>query len=180
MDPLSVTFGVAGLVSLFSTCLDVIDRVDSFKEFGFESELISSKFEADKTLLRRWARQVGIRDDGKLDPTHHESLDDPEIALRVENILVSIQKIFNKPETSLLELQSSLDTVQKRRFDLTGQVPKSSRLRWALKGKAKCIAQTQHFGALVQSLRDLVPVETRDRVRMHTHRMKHDALGMSL
>lgn len=34
MDAVGLAVGVVGLAGLFSTCLDIMDRFDSFKEFG--------------------------------------------------------------------------------------------------------------------------------------------------
>ena len=63
MDPFSLTAGIAGfagLAGLFTTCLDIIDRVDSYKDFGIESRSIIAQFEVDKPLFKKWATDVGI------------------------------------------------------------------------------------------------------------------------
>lgn len=88
MDPLSLTFGVAGIVGLaglFSTCLDVIERVESYKDFEIESRSIFSQFKADKLLFQRWAKRVGINELG-LKEEHHKGLDDLETALMGESL----------------------------------------------------------------------------------------------
>jgi hypothetical protein len=163
MDPLSLTFGFAGifgLAGLFSTCLDLIDKVESYKDFGTESRSIFSQFEADKLLFQRWAQKVGITDGG-LKEDHHKDLDDPEIALMVEKLLLSIQEIFSVTETSFLNPQSAQDDPLGRRrrpqHYKIQSMSKRSRIGWALKGKTKFIAQVQQFGALVQRLASLVP-----------------------
>ena len=159
----------ARLAGLFSTCLDVINKGDSYSDYAFESRPIVAQFEADKLLFQKWAQNVGI-DIGKSKDTHHRDLDNPETALMVERILSSIQEIFSKTEGTISHLQpvseagpkSSQDnapyshgSTQNQKF----QVPMSRRHRigWALKGKAKFIAQIQQFGALVQRLHSLVP-----------------------
>jgi hypothetical protein len=159
MDPLSLTFGVAGIVGLsglFSTCLDVIDRVESYKDFGIESRSISSQFEADKLLFRRWAKEVGISDRGLKDD-HHEDLDNREIALIVEKLLISIQEIFSVTESTFQNLNLSFDADPplSRGGPQYTKIPpasKRSKIGWVLKGKAKFMAQAQQFGALVQRL----------------------------
>jgi hypothetical protein len=85
MDPFSVATGIAGfagLASLFSTCLDVIERVDSYKDFGVESRCIIARFEADKHPFTKWAQDVGIYKDK---PKNNYRLDNPETILIVQN-----------------------------------------------------------------------------------------------
>ena len=52
MEPISFTVGIVGLAGLFSVCLDVIDKVDSYKDYGVESRSILAQFDADKHLCR--------------------------------------------------------------------------------------------------------------------------------
>jgi hypothetical protein len=40
MEPISFTVGIVGLAGLFNVCLDVIDKVDSYKDFGVDSRAI--------------------------------------------------------------------------------------------------------------------------------------------
>jgi hypothetical protein len=169
MEAIGLAAGIAGLAGLFSTCLDIIDKVDSYRDYGFESRSIVAQFEADKIIFQKWAQSVGI-DKGKSKDTHHKDLDNSEIALMVERILSSIQEIFSKTDGTISSLHSvsvagpkssqesapfSHGSAQNQKF----QVPMSRRHRigWALKGKVKFIAQIQQFGALVQRLHSLVP-----------------------
>jgi len=172
MDPFSLTAGIAGiagLAGLFSTCLDVIDKVDSYKDFGFESRSIITQFEADKLLFQKWAQNVGINKP-KLED-HHSGLDDPQTASMVQTILSSIQEIFARTDSTLSNLQpiaktgskSSLDSVLFHRGHaqcqkLESSTSKRTMIVWALRRKAKFIAQVQQFGALVQRLHILVPL----------------------
>jgi hypothetical protein len=172
MDPFSLATGIAGfagLAGLFSTCLDVIDRVDSYKDFRVESCSIIAQFEADKHLFKKWAQDVSIdKDKDKLNNNH--SLDNPETVLIVQNILSSIQEIFGRTKTTVSSLQpvveagltSFPDSVQffaehKKAQNLEGPISRRSRIRWSLRSKAKFIFQVQQFGALVQRLDRLVP-----------------------
>jgi hypothetical protein len=82
MEPISFTIGVVGLASLFSVCLDVIDKVGSYKDFGFDSRAIITQFKADKHLFTKWAQDVGISKD-KPKENYHKYLDDPEMYLIV-------------------------------------------------------------------------------------------------
>jgi len=101
--------GFARLASLFSTCLDVIDKVDSYRDYAFESQSIVAQFEANKLLFQKWAQNVGI-DTRKSKDTHHRDLDNPKTGLMVERILLSIQEIFSKTKGTILHLQPVSET----------------------------------------------------------------------
>lgn len=83
MEPVGLAVGIASLAGLFSVCLDVIDKVDSYRDIVFDSRSLVTQFEADKLLFHTWARKVGL-DKGKLNDNHHESLDNPETVAMVE------------------------------------------------------------------------------------------------
>ena len=184
MDPLSITLGVAGIVGLsglFSTCLDVIERVESYKDFGIESRSISSRFEADKLLFQRWAQKIGISD-GRLKEDHHKGLDDPETALMVEKLLLSIQEIFSVADASFSKLhhspQSDRDFPRRHSQHYNNQpTSKRSKIGWALKGKAKFISQVEQFGALVERLHSLVPLEESKDVHLNQGGTEGDTHG---
>jgi hypothetical protein len=169
MDPFSLTAGIAGfagLAGLFSTCLDIIDRVDSYKDFGVESRSIVAQFEADKHLFKKWAQHVGI-DKDQVRTNHY--LDNPETTLVVQNILSSIQEIFSRTKSTMSSLQPAVEAgptafpdgvrfaERKRSIHLEGAISRRSRLGWSLRSKAKFTNQVQQFGALVQRLYSLVP-----------------------
>lgn len=182
MDPFSLATGIAGfagLAGLFSTCLDIIDRVDSYKDFGVESRSIIAQFEADKLLFQKWAQNIGINQT-KLKEDHHMDLDDPQTASIVEKILLSIQEIFSATDTTLSNLQPTREVdlrsqdgaLRPRRHaeyqSVRTSASKRKRIRWALRGKVKFIAQVQQFGALVQRLYDLAPLDgTKKATNVH-------------
>jgi hypothetical protein len=169
MEPIGFTVGVVGLAGLFSVCLDVIDKMDSYKEFGLESRTIIAQFKADKHLFTKWAQDVGI-DKNKLKNNYHTRLDNQETNSIVQEILSSIQEIFSKTEGTMSNLQPIveagptyfpdgirfLNTRQKSQKP-EGAISKRGRIGWALRSKAKFIYQVQQFGALVQRLHSLVP-----------------------
>ncbi|KAH6676757.1 hypothetical protein B0J14DRAFT_360351 [Halenospora varia] len=169
MEPISFTVGIVGLAGLFSVCLDVIDKVDSYKDYGLESRSISAQFDADKHLFTKWAQDVGI-DKNKLKDSHHGLLDNPETNLIIQKILSSIQEIFGKTEGTVSNLQPVvaagpvsfpggihfLNTRTKSQ-NPEGAISKRGRIGWSLRSKAKLIYQVQQFGALVQRLHSLVP-----------------------
>lgn len=169
MEPISFTVGVVGLAGLFGVCLDVIERVDSYKDFGADSRSIIAQFEADKHLFTKWAQDVGISAD-KQKGNLHKSLEDPKTCSIVQQILSAIQEIFSQTESTLSSLQpvveagptSFPDGIRFSDMRQRPQNPQTSfsqrrRISWSLRNKAKFISQVQRFGALVQSLRSLVP-----------------------
>lgn len=176
MEPIGFVASIVSLASLFSTCIDVIDRIDSYKECGFELRSITVQFDADKHLFRKWAQSVGIYQ-VELKDTQHKNLENPETRAIVQNILRSILEIFGKTESVVSKLQHiseadpkppqenalfSQGSVLNRQLQLP--VSRPNRFRWALTRKAKFISQVQQFGALVQRLHSLVPPHTTKRV----------------
>ena len=169
MEPISFAVGIVSLAGLFSVCLDVIDKVDSYKEFGVESRSVIAQFEADKHLFKKWAQDVGI-DKDKQNSICHSYLDNPETNLIIQRILSSIQEIFSKAEGTVSNLQPvaeanatpfsggihSLST-RKKSQNFEGTISKRGRIAWSLRNKARFIQQVQQFGALVQRLHSLIP-----------------------
>jgi hypothetical protein len=185
MEPISFTIGVVGLAGLFSVCLDVIDKVDSYKDFGIESRAIITQFEADKQLFTKWAQDVGISKD-KPKENYHKHLDDPETYSIVQKILSVIQEIFSQTESTMSNLQPVVEVGPSsfpdgiRFFNMCqkslkpqGAVSQRSRIGWSLRSKAKFISQVQRFGAFVQSLYGLVPP---DRLSEPGH-VQRDIIG---
>ena len=170
MDPLSLTFGVAGilgLAGLYNTCLDIIDKVDSYKEYGIESRSIVAQFEADKFLFQKWGKNVGIDKKDK----HHRNLDDPQTVSNVEKILSSIRELYLSADNIRLTLQPDLKPDQESKSSTGGtgshalyqrvqeSTSKRKKVAWAFRNKAKFVAQVQQFGSLVQRLQSLVPAD---------------------
>jgi hypothetical protein len=169
MDPVSFAVGILGLAGLFSVCLDVIEKVDSFKDFGVDSRAIIAQFEADKYLFTKWAQDVGISKD-KPKKNYHKHLDDPETCLIVQRILLIIQEIFSNTEGTMSNLQAAVETgptsfpdgirflkMRQKSEKPQGAISQRSRIGWSLRSKAKLFSQVQQFGALVQRLHSLVP-----------------------
>jgi len=191
MDPLSLTFGIAGLVGLtglYSTCLDVIDKVDAYKEYGIESRSMIAQFEADKLLFQNWGKSVGI-DKNKLSDNHHENLDDPRTVSSVEKILSSIQELYLSADSTRLTLQPISKPDRKSNPSIGGiswlgsharhqkvqeSTSKRKRMAWAFRNKAKFVAQVQQFGALVQRLQSLVPPDDKGATNVHSGSIDDD------
>lgn len=163
MEPAGLTVGILGLAGLFNTCLDVLEKVDSWKGFGSESRSMSAQFKAHKIRLEKWGQAVGI-EQGRLSDEHDRLLDDPRILSTVQELLSAIKDICgyddNTFPTNDLGYSMTINK-QKSRCHARPQNPHESKrlkLSWALRDKAKRIAQVEQISLLVQNLHGLVPI----------------------
>ncbi|KAI1125655.1 ankyrin repeat-containing domain protein [Nemania abortiva] len=169
MEAAGLGVGVVGLVGLFSTCLDMVERWDSYNDFSFESGAIKARFFADRVRFRQWGRSVGISE-GKLNHVHHSALDDSSIRLAIDLVLRSVENLNETakskapnlahfPGPADLQLESNYDIPNGQMHFAKLQIAPSrrNRLGWALKGRARALTIVASFEALVQKLYDLVP-----------------------
>lgn len=165
MEPVGLAVGV---LSLYNTSIDFLNRVRDYKDFGSESQTTLIRFDASKLKLQKWANALGIRD-GRLVVPHDPRLDDPQTALVIRNILQGSIKAFHKVEDTTTSLrlphQRSAETdgwllpfddirnevEQRQRFST------KSRIAWATGGKAKLSKDVRTFEGLVNILSDVVP-----------------------
>lgn len=165
MESAGLAIGIAGLAGLFGTCLEVVERIDSYRDFGIDLHATLSQFEADKLLFQKWGEAVGLDSGGSVTNSPHRTLDDPLIMSTVRNILISINEIAG--------VFGNNSSVQQQHTTSKGQVHTSGRLslekfrgdasrrtkvEWALRQKGRFVALSQ-FGGLVERLRALVPPE---------------------
>src|SRR5437762_8290269 len=61
MEPGGLAVSIVGLAGLFSLCLDVIEKVEKYKDFGTDSRTLIAQFEADKLRFKRWGEKVGFK-----------------------------------------------------------------------------------------------------------------------
>lgn len=169
MEIAGLGVGIAGLTGLFSACLDVVEHIDSYKNFDMDSRAIISQFDADKLLFKQWGKAVGF-DGERLGNNHHENLNDMETLSAVRKIFAIIQDIT----TDFLEGPSSQrngsdsmsfgskpnDSRRIRLHKFGGVASQKTKMEWTLRHKARFLALSQQFGSLVGSLRALVPPES--------------------
>ncbi|KAG8529665.1 uncharacterized protein KY384_005146 [Bacidia gigantensis] len=157
-----------GIVSLYNATIDIIDRVDSYKDFATGSQTTIARFNASKLKLQNWANSLGIHDGGLADP-HDTRLDDPQTALVITNVLRSLEKAFDKVEYRSTSLKLPVRQRSARNDDWVinlGKIrnevepsrtsSKSSRLAWATGGKLKLSDDVNTFEALVDVLYGIV------------------------
>ena len=166
MEPVSLA---VGLVPLFTSAIDILDRVQDYKEFGADSETSLSHFEASKLKLQNWAKALGICD-GKLSDAHDARLDDSRTASVVQNLLQASIRIFDKVEYQRESLRlpvrqrsAGIDGWAAPADDIRHSHPdrqifsKRSRLAWATGGKTRFERDVHNFESLVNVLSDVVP-----------------------
>lgn len=98
MEPAGLAVGLAGLVGTFNACLDILDRIDSYNDYGVDSRAVIRQFDADRLLFCQWGNAVGLGiEDGELRDDYHPRLDDPKVRKAVQDILNSIKEIAGSP-----------------------------------------------------------------------------------
>ncbi|KAF5552234.1 ankyrin repeat domain-containing protein [Fusarium napiforme] len=159
MEPVGLA---VGLVGLFSTCMDVMQRVDSYRTAGRDSRQLDAQLNATMHLFERWGDGVGISK-GKLSDNHHPDLDDPRTFAVVQGLLNSIKDF----STTSNEPPSPNGLQKTPSFPISGDVSshgsKISRWQktaWALRGKLKQTSHVQALAGLVSDLYNVVPPDT--------------------
>jgi hypothetical protein len=163
MEPVGLTVGVLGLAGLFNTCLDILEKFDSWRDFGSESRSLAAQFKVHKLRLEQWGQAVGFEHQGLLDE-HSKLLDDPRTLSIVEELLSAIKNICGYDDNAFPEPAPGVDnkSIKAQTFKshhLHAPVEsKRQKLSWALRNKAKRIAQVEQFASLVENLYRLVPI----------------------
>ncbi|KAJ0164028.1 Ankyrin-1 [Colletotrichum tanaceti] len=168
MEPVGLVVGVAGLAGLFSSCLEAVERFDSYKNYDRDSRSLTTQSDADKHLLEQWGRAVGI-ENGKLTDSYHPALDDGEKLEIVRKLLTSIHDFCGGPDDATLQRAMLTDGAflksgpfpSRRTKQPHNGAPADSKWRsihWALSGKSKREKQVQTVAALVQYLYILIPI----------------------
>ncbi|KAJ5352213.1 hypothetical protein N7452_001187 [Penicillium brevicompactum] len=160
MEPAGLAVGILGLVGLFNTCLDILDKFDSWRDYGSESRSLTAQFKAHKIQLERWGLAVGLGKDG-LSDQHDKLLDDPHTLLTVEELLSAIRDVCRYDDDAD---SKSKPTFEKHAHSRGPMESKRQKLSWALRDKPKRIAQVAHFSSIVQTLHALVPPKGVERV----------------
>ncbi|KAL6821876.1 ankyrin repeat-containing domain protein [Trichoderma sp. SZMC 28015] len=149
MDPVGLAVGVIGLAGLFSTCLDLIKRVDSYKHFKKDEQILATQFAAYRLRFERWGKTLGLDQTAlsgnqttALSEDQHEALGDSDTLETVRKLIEIIREILSDQKPFRISLR-----------------PRKAKLSWALKGKAKKEDQVELFGKLIQHLHHLVPIE---------------------
>ncbi|KAK7409419.1 hypothetical protein QQX98_008380 [Neonectria punicea] len=60
METVGLVVGVAGLAGLFTSCLEAVDKVQSYQTFETDSYVLDTRFKVAKARFERWGPGVGI------------------------------------------------------------------------------------------------------------------------
>lgn len=150
MEPVGLAVGVVGLAGLFGTCMDALQRLDSYKTASRDSRQLDAQLSATIHLLERWGEGVGISQ-GKVSETHHPDLDDSRTFVVVRRLLGSINEFL---QTSNNVTNSGPDFVM--RGQGTEKISRWEKTAWALRGKLKQTNQVQTLASLVTDLYSVI------------------------
>lgn len=99
MEVAGLGIGIAGLVGLFSSCLEAIDKVKDYKSSTFDPDALNVQFDAERLRLQHWGCNVGLElENGRLSTSHHERLNDNKLRSMVEDLLRIIHDILKSDE----------------------------------------------------------------------------------
>ncbi|KAF3074397.1 Ankyrin-1 [Trichoderma lentiforme] len=170
MDPVGLAVGVIGLAGLFSTCLDLVKRVDSYKHFKKDEQILATQFAAYRLRFERWGKTLGLDQTAlsgnqtalsgnqtALSEDQHVALADSQTLETVRRLIEIIREILSDQK-----LPNPINPSLVRSLTEPFR-PRKEKLSWALKGKAKREDQVELFGKLIQHLYHLVPIDTISR-----------------
>ena len=170
MEIIGLAVGIPGL---FSACMDILEKIEAYKDFRIESRQLIAQFEAAKLRLKKWAIGVGMPD-GKWTELYDAWLQDHDLELAVKRVLKSASEIFNATERTRSRLPVDAEETNTSFPDIPGfslkttkkkektSIPRSIRggLVWAFKRRGKLTYQVDMFRQHVELLYNLVPIST--------------------
>lgn len=159
MEIAGVAVGIVGLAGLFASCLETIDRVNSYLKFDADLYVLESRFDAVRIRFKRWGPAVGIGE-GELSDNHHPALNDKDVVTVVENLLRIIKVIGEASDSAGQSTQATWvdDSPSSCLPRLHSMVhTKRCKLAWAFWRKKGRTEQVELFEKLTQGLCDLVP-----------------------
>ncbi|KAJ5787905.1 hypothetical protein N7457_002895 [Penicillium paradoxum] len=171
MEPAGLAIGILGIAGLFNTCLDLVDKFESWKDFENESHSLDTQFETHKIRLERWGKTIGF-EQGSLANNHHKLLDEPRTLSNIQDLLLAIENVClygDQPS------QKPAPEAEKRgaREQISGRHPNSNmrveskrqKLKWSWRNKVKRTAQVAQLSSLVDNLHSLIPINGGDSAR---------------
>ncbi|KXH60745.1 hypothetical protein CSAL01_09370 [Colletotrichum salicis] len=166
MEPVELAVRITGLAGLFSTCLEIVEKVDSYRGFKRDSQSLNAQFQAHKCRFEQWGSAIGINR-GTLSGAQHPALNDPQTLSTARELLSLIHKTYADADGAATQLSlptnanlakgepSTANHVQHRWDAPAGSARR--RIAWSLRGKVRRTAQVEEFGILVQHLHNIIP-----------------------
>ncbi|KAL8878734.1 MAG: hypothetical protein Q9215_001851 [Flavoplaca cf. flavocitrina] len=137
MEPVSLTIGAVGLVTLLTTCVECFEYIDAAKSCGRDLELLTTKFAIEKARLRIWGESVGI-----LSTTAGNTrVESPHVRPIVEQTLNCIRMLFEDTNvlTAKYGLKPTRNGVSSPSLGLTGPSGTTQSVALPLRLKASYI-----------------------------------------
>ncbi|KAK7213068.1 hypothetical protein V2G26_020246 [Clonostachys chloroleuca] len=96
METAGLVIEVVGLAGLFNSCLEALNKLQSYWTFEYDSRVLDTRFNATKARFERWGLGVCIAR-GQLRHTHHPALDHKVLSDAVAKLLhVIVEAICNR------------------------------------------------------------------------------------
>jgi hypothetical protein len=177
MEPLGLAIGVAGLVPLFSVCVQLFDIIDSGKTYGQDYEILIAKVEVERVRLFLWGESVGLfgQDvnilESDLQSQFDQRLEDRRVCSAVSDVLECMKRVFedtdalkrryglqqsaSAPAIQQSEGRNALKAVFKRTYEKFHSAAKANQQNASFKSTAKwAIVDKKRFQQLIADLRD--------------------------
>ncbi|KAF8252077.1 hypothetical protein K440DRAFT_636253 [Wilcoxina mikolae CBS 423.85] len=189
VDPIGLTLSLAGL---YTTILNVLDRISSAKSYGSDYALFITKVETERLRLFRWGQAVGLTDGGG-----GEALMDPAVRRGVRELMAWAVVLFEDAagihsrerrrliayvpgrSNSLSTQRVVTTTAFENPRDRAGRWQKEAstlrKMRWAFSGKSKAERLVQELGWFVDRLHALVPVTG---IQVQSPSLPHEGAGI--
>ncbi|KAB8606249.1 hypothetical protein FH972_025879 [Carpinus fangiana] len=171
MEPVSLAVSVAGLAALYTTTLDLCNRIKSYARYDTERSSLLAQINSSTVLLRGWALGVGISG-SKLLRGHHPSLQREDVRNAVGQILHALDatlRKFSDADDLPFSLESKLSLVEdphgpNSEQRLLPQTKKRHRMKWAFTGeKTEWEDYCRRSTDLVDRLFALIPIDLNAR-----------------
>lgn len=165
MEPVGLAVGIVGLAGLFTSCLEVINKVQLYRTFSTDSQDLNAQLTGHKLRFQRWGQHAGFDQQGQLRVDHHQALNDDNVVQAVEGLLRIITRIFQEEDARANKLLGGAKQYPGASSVLAGALSASSgqskweKMSWAIRGKTGRSEQVLLFGNVVQQLHDLIPVD---------------------
>lgn len=163
MDPASLTLTIAGLATLFSACIDAYDKINAYRSFDVDSQLLVTRLQANRTVFKRWGARVGFGT-----PNHHSRLNDPEVRRDVGNIFLSVSTLLHDKDVQkhiepsygkdghLIGGKSALES-DSSSLPNRGKTSWTTKGKWAIRGKLNLEDRIESLEAFNHLLDQLIP-----------------------
>ncbi|KKO98858.1 hypothetical protein THAR02_09045 [Trichoderma harzianum] len=112
MDPVGLAVGVIGLAGLFSTCLDLVKRVDNYKHFKKDEQILATQFAAYRLRFERWGKTLGL-DQTALSGNQTVSSGNQTVLSGSQTVLSGNQTALSEDQHAALGDSDTLETVRK-------------------------------------------------------------------